>query len=226
MKRYSGRFIIKSCRIKNWDYSTPGIYFITICTTDHDNYFGEIIDNKIRYSEQGTIAVDCLNEIEKHFDNVKIIESVVMPNHVHILIEVIESKTNLKQYINDSETVDDFNSVETCVKKYVETPRLYSVETRERLGRDVAYYVSTDNKKSNEKRMFFSKISPKHNSVSTIIRSYKSAVSRKIRPLPGFFGWQCRFYDEIIRDNKHFLSVKNYIINNPKNWKEDKYYIK
>ena len=86
MKRYSGRFIIKSTRAKNWDYSTPGKYFITICTTDHDNYFGEIVYNKITYTKQGKIAVDCLREIEKHFDNIKILESVVMPNHVHILV--------------------------------------------------------------------------------------------------------------------------------------------
>ena len=51
MKRYSGRFIIKSTRIKNWDYSTPGKYFITICTEDNEHLFGKIVDNKIQYTE-------------------------------------------------------------------------------------------------------------------------------------------------------------------------------
>jgi REP element-mobilizing transposase RayT len=88
MKRYSGRFIIKSSRIKNWDYSTPGIYFITLCTEDHEHLFGKINEGKMIYSKNGEIAVGCLKNINKHFDNVCLKAFVVMPNHVHILFHV------------------------------------------------------------------------------------------------------------------------------------------
>lgn len=185
MKRYSGRFIIKSTRITNWDYSTPGIYFITICTTDHDNYFGEIVDNKIEYNEQGIIAVECLNEIEKHFDNVKIMESVVMPNHVHILIEVTKTRSN-------------------------------SVETHHGASLPIKY-----------QSYHFHRLAIKSNqTIPKIISQYKSTVSRKIGLKNGYFGWQSRFYDVIIRNEKQLLTVKNYIINNIRNWKKDKYFKK
>jgi len=182
MKRFSGRFIIKSNRVKNWDYSTPGNYFVTICTTDHDNCFGEIIDNKTQYTVQGKIAIDCLSKIEKHFENIKILVSVVMPNHVHILFEVSE-------------------------------PRLKSVETHHGASLPIKY-----------QSYHFHRLAMKSNqTIPKIISQYKSSVSRKIGH-DVFFGWQPRYYDVIIRNEKQLLTVKNYIINNIKSWKKDIYF--
>lgn len=182
MKRYSGRFIIKSTRVKNWDYSTPGNYFITICTKDHEYLFGKIDDGKMIYSKNGKIAVECLKDIEKHFNNTKILESVVMPNHVHILFEVSESRLN-------------------------------SVETHHGASLQIRY-----------QSYHFHRLALKSNqTIPKVISQYKSSVSRKIGHNE-YFGWQTRFYDEIIRDEEHLLFVKNYIINNIKNWKEDRYY--
>lgn len=183
MKRFSGRFIIKSSRIKNWDYSSPGIYFVTICTEDSEHLFGKIEDGKMIYSRCGVIAVDCLSEIKNHFDNIKVLESVVMPNHVHILIQVINQKES------------------------VETPYMASLQDN-RI--DNPEYLLHLNQKSKQL-------------IPLIIQQFKSAVTRKIGHNE-YFGWQPRFYDEIIRDEKHLLFVKNYIINNIKNWKEDNYY--
>jgi len=67
-------------------------------------------------------------------------------------------------------------------------------------------------------------ISPKSNSISTIIRSYKSAVTRHARRLGYEMEWQTRFYDHIIRNPASFAKIANYIVNNPANWKEDKFY--
>mgnify|MGYP000951584987 CR=1 FL=1 len=69
------------------------------------------------------------------------------------------------------------------------------------------------------------KISPKSGSVSTIIRSYKSAVTKHAHRLGFEFAWQTRFYDHIIRNDASFQTINNYIINNPVNWQEDKLYI-
>jgi REP element-mobilizing transposase RayT len=69
-----------------------------------------------------------------------------------------------------------------------------------------------------------SKISPKSNSISTIIRSYKSAVTKHANRLGLDFGWQSRFYDHIIRDEKSFGNISNYITNNPLNWNKDKFH--
>ena len=62
------------------------------------------------------------------------------------------------------------------------------------------------------------------NTVSSMIGSYKSAVTRHARRLGWEFEWQSRFHDHIIRNDEAFERIKNYIINNPKNWKEDKFF--
>lgn len=68
------------------------------------------------------------------------------------------------------------------------------------------------------------KISPKSNSVSTIIRSYKSAVTKHGNRLGIEFAWQARFHDRIIRNAQEFENIRNYIADNPKNWKKDKFF--
>jgi len=68
-----------------------------------------------------------------------------------------------------------------------------------------------------------SEISPKAGSLSTIIRSYKSAVTR-FTGLNGFngFAWQSRFYDHILRDENSFNNIRQYIFDNPVKWELDK----
>ncbi len=65
---------------------------------------------------------------------------------------------------------------------------------------------------------------PGKNTVSSIIGSYKSAVSRHAHRLGYDFEWQSRFWDVIIRSDEQFYRVRNYIKNNVKNWNEDKFY--
>jgi len=79
--------------------------------------------------------------------------------------------------------------------------------------------VSTDNK---NKQM--AKISPKPGTISTIIRSYKSVVTKNAHYIHADFEWQERFHDHIIRDSESFERIQNYIENNVANWKDDKFY--
>ena len=62
------------------------------------------------------------------------------------------------------------------------------------------------------------------NTISSIIGSYKSAVTRHARRLGYDFAWQSRFYDHIIRNEKSFNQINEYITTNPQNWKKDKFY--
>lgn len=84
-------------------------------------------------------------------------------------------------------------------------------------SRDVACNVST------KKENIFSNISPKANSLSAIIRSFKSAVSKQIHEI-GYpnFSWQSRFYDRIILNEKELLNIRKYIEQNPLRWELDK----
>jgi putative transposase len=88
-------------------------------------------------------------------------------------------------------------------------------------GRDVACNVPTETPLKNQK---MAAISPKTNTISTIIRSYKSAVTKYCNRLELPFAWQPRFYDHIIRNDESFHRISEYIKNNPANWNEDKFY--
>jgi putative transposase len=77
---------------------------------------------------------------------------------------------------------------------------------------------------TNDKNQKMSKISPKSGTISTIIRSYKSVVTNHARYANPDFGWQARFWDNIIWNSESFERIQNYIEKNPENWKEDKFY--
>ncbi|MEN8119517.1 MAG: transposase [Bacteroidota bacterium] len=64
------------------------------------------------------------------------------------------------------------------------------------------------------------------NSVSSIIGSYKSAISKHAHRLGFEFDWQGRFHDHVIRDKEEYQRIHNYIINNPEKWEDDKFYDK
>lgn len=85
-------------------------------------------------------------------------------------------------------------------------------------GRDVACNVRTS------KNEFMAAISPKSNTVSTIIRSYKSAVTKYCNRLELPIAWQSRFHDHIIRSDESFQRISKYINDNPMNWPEDQFF--
>lgn len=168
---YQNRFRKESARLKEWNYSNPWWYYITISTKNHYHFFGTVVSGEMNLNKFGKVAEKNWNEIPKHYENVEIDYYVVMSNHIHGII-----------IINGS--------------------------------RDVACNVSTNK---------YSQISPKKNSLSAIIRSYKSAV-KKFAHENGLldFAWQERFYDRIIRNEKELFNIRKYIEQNPIKWELEK----
>lgn len=80
----------QSMRLKDYDYSTNGYYFITICTKNKIECFGKITNGKMELSEIGKIANQCWLEIPEHFPNTKLDEYIIMPNHLHGIL-IIEN---------------------------------------------------------------------------------------------------------------------------------------
>jgi len=79
----------KSIRLKGYDYSQNGVYFITVCTHQRECMFGKIVDEKLDLNECGRIVESCWNEIPMHFSNVELDAYVVMPNHLHGIITIV-----------------------------------------------------------------------------------------------------------------------------------------
>ena len=206
MGKYENKYRVESARLKNWDYGSNSAYFITICTENRLHCFGEIIPIhklKMQLNDIGKLAEQFWREIPVHFPFIKLGEFVVMPNHIHGIL-IIDK-------MDDVETLQCKQPVETLqCKQPIET--LHCKQPLETLQCN----VSTEN--PNEQ---MSAISPKSGSISTIIRSYKSAVTKNAHLINAGFEWQTRFYDHIIRNAESYSMIENYIVNNPDKWIED-----
>jgi len=80
----------KNLRLPGYDYSLPNYYFVTICTKNRECVLGRIVNYKIQLSEIGKIARKCWLDITKHYLNVYLDEWIIMPNHIHGIIEIVD----------------------------------------------------------------------------------------------------------------------------------------
>jgi putative transposase len=80
---FRNKYRIGSTRYRGYDYSSPGKYFITICTKDRKPYFGEVENGKMILSDLGIIAEKFWREIPGHFPNIDLDEYIIMPDHIH-----------------------------------------------------------------------------------------------------------------------------------------------
>ena len=88
----------KPLRLKEYDYSRPGAYFITICTADRQCLFGNVVNSKMVLNKYGRVVFRCLGEMENHFSNIELDYFVIMPNHIHGIIFInMEQKGLINQ---------------------------------------------------------------------------------------------------------------------------------
>ena len=85
----------KQYRLPGYDYAQPGEYFITICTKDRNHFLGEVQKGSLLLSDAGKIAQIHLLEISDRFDNVELDEWVIMPNHVHMILIIVDDRRNM-----------------------------------------------------------------------------------------------------------------------------------
>ena len=83
----------RSIRLRGYDYSQPGAYFITMCTRDRECLFGDVVDGHMELNKYGKIAMQRWLEIPMHYPNVSLDECIIMPDHIHAII-IINDVTN------------------------------------------------------------------------------------------------------------------------------------
>jgi REP element-mobilizing transposase RayT len=193
-----GKYHRRSVRLQGYDYSRPGLYFITICCHNRVCLFGEIADGvenpqrskpfkRMVLNDAGNFANNCWLNIPAHFPNVRLHAHIIMPNHVHGIIELGSG--------NEDVASDVFVGVENFQPLRMAEPR----RTR------------------NE----FQKIIPR--SVGSIVRGFKTGVTKWFHQNTDVMVvWQRNFYEHIIRDEKAYQAIAEYIITNPIRWDDDK----
>ena len=199
-KLFKNKYRIGSHRKPGWDYDSDAFYFLTIVTQDRVSNLGEINENaEMVLSDFGKIvesewmkSFEIRNELYLH-------DFVIMPNHIHCIVEIWNGKQMVKT----------------------------NVEPVEMNGRSfLPDEIPNDIIRNMPIRL------PK--SISSFIAGFKSAVNRKIDDYIDEFQlnipkynrrnhfFQPNYHDHIIRNNIEFSRIRNYIINNPVNWKLDK----
>ncbi len=203
--------------MQKWDYGWVAKYFVTIVTKNREHYFGKIINGKMILSEIGKIVRDeWLKTPNIRPDmNIKLGVFCVMPNHFHGIIEIGKNKYNKPNFerdsVRDSRDLarrDAMHCISTTIAP-TEPPTESIAPTK----------PSIESEPSKSKNKFGSQ----SKNLASINRGIKSAVTTYARKNNIDFGWQSRYYDHIIRDDDEYQRIKNYIINNPKNWNEDKF---
>lgn len=76
----------KSIRLKDYDYSQAGAYFVTICVKNGECVLGEVSDGKVKLNEMGSVLENTWYELLRHYPSITLDEFVVMPNHFHGII--------------------------------------------------------------------------------------------------------------------------------------------
>ena len=169
-EKFKGKYRIDSNRCSNWNYSSNGEYFITICTANREHYFGEIVNAEMKLSEIGQTAYDEWLKTKRIRPdmNITLNEFCIMPNHFHAIIKI-----------------DGINQNNMTIKNT---------------------------------------FGPQSKNLGAIVRGFKSAVKKYATINNIEFAWQPNYHDHIIRNKEEFYRIRNYIRNNPKNWKEDRFY--
>ena len=79
----------QSIRLKGYDYSKAGLYFVTICTHNREYLFGNIADGVMNLNDAGKMIETQWQALTKRFINISLHEYVVMPNHFHGIVEIV-----------------------------------------------------------------------------------------------------------------------------------------
>lgn len=174
----------KSIRLKDYDYSKEGLYFITICCQNKEHLFGEIVDGQMILNGAGLMIQRIYEELPKYFEKMEIGDYVIMPNHFHCVIEIVDFELNVGVPL-------------------------------------VGTQMSGNNRAT-------TRVAP---TVGDIIGTFKSLTTIeyikmvKQGKLPNFDKriWQKNYYEHIIRNEKEYYKISEYIENNPSKWDEDKY---
>ena len=204
-----------SIRLKGYDYSQAGLYFITICTQNRECILGKIIDDcrgtmHRALNEYGRIAEREWIKTSEMRHSVHLDVFVIMPNHIHGIIQI--------------------NKIDDCrgTMRRARMPTMYRAPTPTMRCARMPTMHPTMRKGTMHRAPTAEQFGkPTSNTIPTIIRGYKSSVTKQINILrnkPGVPVWQRNYYEHIIRDEKSYYKILEYIKTNPLKWHDDKYY--
>lgn len=195
----------RSIRLKGYDYSQAGLYFITICVQNRVCLFGQVANGEMILNDAGKMVETEWFNLKTRFPNIELHEYVVMPNHFHGILEIVGATLVVAQ--NDTVTPVGVSLVDTPIDD------TKNADTQLEKGQPQG--IAPTNKTLGDMMDAFK-------SITTVeyIRGVKNLgwkpFDRKL--------WQRNYYEHIIRNEKSYETISEYILNNPAKWQNDKFY--
>ena len=185
----------RSIRLKRYDYSSAGAYFVTAVLQNRVRFFGSVDKNGMQLNGAGKIAHQCWNDIPVHFPHVELDEFVIMPDHMHGIIVILPDERTAG---------DDMNA---CGGLMNQAPTNHIP----------ANQAPTENASIDRTDWILMK-NPKR-TLGKIVRWYKARATKIIRDSGKTgFQWQRNYYEHIIRNERELAPIHRYILNNPVKW--------
>jgi len=193
----------RSIRLKDWDYSRAGMYFVTICTQDRSCLFGDMVDGGMRLNDVARMIEKWWLKLNHKFPTVQTDQFVVMPNHIHGIITIVGADLRVCPPVLRVCPDDD----QCNTGKHIGVPQ----QTHETGAHtDEGTHVGVP--------------------LPRVVQWFKTMTTNEyIRGVkqfgwPRFDGrlWQRNYYEHIIRDDDELNLVREYIVNNPLQWELDR----
>lgn len=204
MEKFQNKYRIQSARLQGYDYGANGAYYVTICTKNRKCLFGEIVETG-----------NCPSQ-----SNI----------HAHIGTDIHPETDTHPETDNYSET-DNYPSLratgigQIAIDFWNDIPNHYPfVELDEFVIMPNHIHGILFFNKPDKNDWKPNQFGPQSQNLGAVIRAYKSSVKRYANQNHIEFGWQPRFHDHIIRDDRSLNAIRQYIITNPDNWLLDAFY--
>ena len=185
-----------SIRLKGYDYSQKGLYFITLCTQYRRNLFGKIEHGEMILNEAGKMINEEWQALTGRYLDIILHEYIVMPNHFHSILEITNGNSVRAPLVgapigDTGAPIGDTGTPESVRAPLVGAPTLGNIIGAYKSITTVKYIENV--KKNNWKRF-----------------------TKKL--------WLRNYWEHIIRNEKEYQRISQYIINNPQKWQQDKFY--
>jgi putative transposase len=227
----------KSIRLKGYDYSQAGLYFITICCQNRACLFGEIKNGEMILNDAGKMVEKWYFELENKFPDIQCHEMIIMPNHFHCIIEntgesIVGADLRVCPDILGEHIGEHAGSpLRVCPDILGEQSKNILGESDKNILGEQSKNILGESDKNilgeQSKNILGEHIgSPLHRVVQWFKTMTTNEYIRGVKTLgwTRFDGklWQRNYWEHIIRNQVAYERISEYIINNPKKWGEDK----
>ncbi len=219
----------RSIRLRGYDYSQSGAYFVTICTQNRECMFGKIVDGEMVLNDPGRMVKKWYQELENKFPDIRCDEYIVMPNHFHGVVVNVGADLRVCPETDLRVCPSDVRS-----RNNGQSRRIAPTKPREHIGdnHDSDNHKTDEHMEPGEPEPDAHETTGAHTGapLRAVVQWFKTITTNEyIRGVkqcgwPRFDGklWQRNYWEHIVRNENELNRLRQYIIDNPAKWEHDR----